>query len=93
MVEHLRVIKEGHFDVKWEPKPTPRQDILERLHTIKESHLNDNWELTSAPRQRLSLRLKKDPTPDPLPSPPTERCFLQCLASVRPNVIAHSPAT
>lgn len=30
-IEHLRVIKEGHSDVKWEPTPAPRHRLYSKL--------------------------------------------------------------
>ncbi len=105
MVEHLCVIKEGHSDVEWEPKPklTPRQEILERLRTLSKSQHqsqsdddDDDWDVPPTPRQRLSAQLKRNPTPDPSPSPPTERHYSQHLAnlaSARPKVVASTPAT
>jgi hypothetical protein len=93
MVEHLRVIKEGHSDIKWESKHTmtPREKILERLCTLaKSQHQNptddndDDWDVTSTTptQRRLSAQLKKDPTPDPSPSPPPEQCYSQRLANL-----------
>jgi hypothetical protein len=85
MVEHLRVIKEGHLDVEWEPKQTktPRQKILERLRTLSKSQHqtqtdddDDDWDVpvTTPTKQRLSAWLKKDPSPNPSfsSSPPPE---------------------
>jgi hypothetical protein len=97
MVEHLRVIEEGHSDVEWEPKctMTPREKILERLRLLakaKSQHPDqtddddDDWDVpsTTPTRQRLSARLKKDHTPDPSPSPspPPEQRYSQCLANL-----------
>jgi len=63
MVKHLWVIKDVHSDVEWEPKPTPRQEILEHLFTIKESQnqsqSDNDWDVPPTPRQRLSARLKR----------------------------------
>jgi hypothetical protein len=90
MVEHLRVIKEGHSDVEWEPKRklTPREKLLEHLHLLAKSrHPNqrdddddDDWgtpATTPTQRKLLSAPLKKDQTPDPSPSPipPSERRY------------------
>jgi len=107
MVEHLRVIKEGHSDIKWESKHTmtPREKILERLCTLAKSQYqnptddnDDDWDVTSTTptQRRLSAQLKKDPTPDPSPSPPPEQCYSQRLANLSsawPKVIASTPAT
>ncbi len=105
MVEHLRVIEEGHSDVKWEAKPklSPREQILERLRTLNKSQHqsqsdddDDDWDVPLTPKQRLSAQLKKDPTPDPSPSPTMERRFSQRLAnlaSARPKVVVSTPAT
>jgi hypothetical protein len=43
MVEHLRVIKEGHSNVEWEPKRTmtPREKTLERLRMLAKSQHPD----------------------------------------------------
>jgi hypothetical protein len=96
MVEHLRVIEEGHSDVEWEPKctMTPREKILECLRMLAKSQHpdqtnddDDDWDVpsTTSTRQRLlSAWLKKDPTPDPSPppSPPPERRYSQHLANL-----------
>jgi hypothetical protein len=95
MVEHLRVIKEGHSNVEWEPKRTmtPREKTLERLRMLAKSQHpdqtdddDDDWDVpsTTPTKQRLSARLKKDPTPDPSPSPspPPERRYSQRLANL-----------
>jgi hypothetical protein len=109
MVEHLRVIKEGHSNVEWEPKRTmtPREKILECLRMLAKSQHpdqtdddNDDWDVpsTTPTKQRLSARLKKDPTPDPSPSPspPPEQRYSQRLAnlaSAQPKVVASTPTT
>ncbi len=106
MVEHIRVIKEGHLVVEWESKPksTLREQILQHLRTLSKSqHQNqtdddddDDWDVPITPRQRLSARQKMDPTHDPSPSPPTEQRFLQCLANLanaRPKVVVSTPVT
>jgi hypothetical protein len=108
MDKHLRVIKEGHSDVDWEPKPklSPQQKILEHLRTLSKSQHqtqtddDDDWDVpvTTPTKQRLSARLKKNPTPDPSPCPipPLEQRYSQCLAtlaSARPKVVAATSPT
>ena len=108
MVEHLRVVKVGHSNVKWEPKRTmtSREKTLKRLRMLAKSQHpdqtdddDDDWDVpsTTPTKQRLSARLKKDPTPDPSPSPspPPEQRYSQRLAnlaSARPKGIASTTA-
>ena len=90
-IEHLRVIKEGHSDVKWEPTPAPRHRLSSKLKQDPPPDLSPSPPKEQRFSQRFASVRPKVVLPSPLTrlrpcKPTTIHKFTKAFVSEKLNI-------